>query len=38
VIDLGGIETARGAEMMMPIWLRLMNALGTSRFNVKVVR
>ena len=38
VIDLGGLETARGTEMMLPIWLRLMNALGTAEFNVKVVR
>ena len=38
VIDLGGIETARGAEMMMPVWLRLMGALGTSRFNFRIVR
>ncbi|MGZ5401503.1 MAG: NADPH-dependent F420 reductase [Nocardioides sp.] len=37
VIDLGGIETARGAEMMMPIWLRLMGTLGTGHFNMKVV-
>ena len=38
VIDLGGIETARGAEMVLPLWLRLMNALGTPHFNLKVVR
>jgi hypothetical protein len=38
VIDLGGIETARGTEMLLPIWLRLMGALGTGHFNVKVVR
>ena len=38
VIDLGGIETARGTEMYLPIWLRLMGALGTAQFNVKVVR
>lgn len=38
VIDLGGIETARGTEMLLPIWLRLMGALGTAQFNVKVVR
>lgn len=38
VIDLGGIETARGAEMHLPLWLRLMGALGTPHFNVKVVR
>lgn len=38
VIDLGGIETARGTEMLLPIWLRLMGTLGTGHFNFKVVR
>jgi predicted dinucleotide-binding enzyme len=38
VIDLGGIETARGVEMWLPLWLRLMGALGTARFNLKIVR
>ncbi len=38
VIDLGGIETARGTEMLLPLWLRTMGALGTAMFNVKVVR
>lgn len=38
VVDLGGIETARGTEMFMPLWLRLMGALGTGSFNVKIVR
>ncbi|MDP2772717.1 MAG: NAD(P)-binding domain-containing protein [Nocardioides sp.] len=38
VIDLGGIETARGTEMWMPLWLRLMQALGTGEFNLKIVR
>jgi predicted dinucleotide-binding enzyme len=38
VIDLGDIGTARGTEMLMPIWLRLMGALGTPLFNVKIVR
>jgi len=38
VVDLGGIETARGAEMLLPVWLRLMGALGTAAFNFKVVR
>ena len=38
VIDLGGIETARGTEMVLPIWLRLMGTLGTGHFNFKVVR
>jgi predicted dinucleotide-binding enzyme len=38
VIDLGALETARGTEMLLPIWLRLMNVLGTAEFNLKVVR
>jgi predicted dinucleotide-binding enzyme len=38
VIDLGPLETARGTEMFLPLWLRLMGALGTAQFNIKVVR
>lgn len=38
VIDLGGIETARGTEMLLSVWLRLMGSLGTGHFNFKVVR
>ena len=38
VIDLGDLSTARGTEMLLPLWLRLMGALGTATFNVKVVR
>jgi predicted dinucleotide-binding enzyme len=38
VIDLGALETARGTEMLLPVWLRLMQALGTAQFNLKVVR
>jgi len=38
VIDLGGLETARGAEMFLPLWLRTAIALGGSDFNIKVVR
>jgi predicted dinucleotide-binding enzyme len=38
VIDLGDISTARGTEMLLPVWLRLMGALGTPAFNFKVVR
>ncbi|WOQ17859.1 NADPH-dependent F420 reductase [Raineyella sp. W15-4] len=38
VIDLGGIETARGPEMMLPVWLSLASTLGTTRFDFKVVR
>ncbi len=38
VLDLGPLETARGTEMLLPIWLRLMGTLGTGAFNFKVVR
>jgi predicted dinucleotide-binding enzyme len=38
VIDLGPLETARGTEMWLPLWLRTMGALGTGMFNIKVVR
>jgi predicted dinucleotide-binding enzyme len=38
VIDLGDITTARGTEMLLPIWVRLWGALQTPVFNFKVVR
>lgn len=38
VIDLGDITSARGVEMMLPIWIRLMGALQTPNFNFKIVR
>ena len=38
VIDLGDITTARGVEMLLPLWVRLMGPLGTATFNFKVVR
>ncbi len=38
VIDLGDISTARGTEMILPVWLRLWGSLGTPAFNFKVVR
>jgi predicted dinucleotide-binding enzyme len=38
VIDLSDITTARGTEMLLPIWLRLWGALQTPQFNFKVVR
>ncbi len=38
VIDLGDIGNARGTEMLLPLWIRLMTALGTPMFNFKVVR
>ncbi|HWJ82885.1 MAG TPA: NAD(P)-binding domain-containing protein [Nocardioides sp.] len=38
VIDLGDITSARGAEMVLPLWLRLMGAFGSANFNFKIVR
>jgi len=38
VIDLGDITTARGTEMLLPIWLRLWGALGNADFNFKIAR
>ncbi|KRE91924.1 NADPH-dependent F420 reductase [Arthrobacter sp. Soil764] len=38
IIDLGDISTARGTEMLLPVWLRLWVALGTPAFNFKIVR
>ena len=38
VIDLGDLSSARGAEMILPIWLRLMGSLNTPMFNFKIVR
>ena len=37
IIDLGDITTARGTEMFLSLWLRLMQARGTAAFNVKIV-
>lgn len=37
VIDLGDITTARGAEMVLPIWVRLYGILKTPMFNFKIV-
>ena len=38
IIDLGDLQSARGTEMLMPIWLKLMQQLGTGAFNYKIVR
>ena len=37
ILDLGGIDGARGMEMYLPLWLRMMGALGTPSFNIAVV-
>jgi 8-hydroxy-5-deazaflavin:NADPH oxidoreductase len=38
VIDLGDITTARGTEMLLPIWVTLMGKLQTPLFNFKIAR
>jgi 8-hydroxy-5-deazaflavin:NADPH oxidoreductase len=38
ILDLGDISTARGAELYVALWVRLMGALGTPEFNIRVVR
>ena len=38
IIDLGDLTTARGTEMLLPVWLRLFGALQKPIFNFKIVR
>jgi hypothetical protein len=38
VIDLGDITAARGMEMLLPAWVRLMQVLGTHKFNWRIQR
>jgi predicted dinucleotide-binding enzyme len=38
IVDLGDISAARGAELYVALWVRLMGALGTPAFNIRVVR
>ena len=38
VIDLGNISTARGTEMMLPIWLRTFMATGNGYIAFKIIR
>lgn len=38
VMDLGELSAARGMEMWLPLWLRVMGALGTADFNLRIVR
>jgi predicted dinucleotide-binding enzyme len=37
VRDLGELSAARGTEAYLALWVRLMSALGTPKFNVRVV-
>ncbi|MCW2761261.1 MAG: oxidoreductase coenzyme F420-dependent [Marmoricola sp.] len=38
IVELDGLQNARGLEMWLPLWVRLMGALGTAEFNLKLVR
>ncbi len=38
VIDLGDITTARGVEMVLPLWVSLMSKVGSPMFNFKLVK
>ena len=37
ILDLGDITTARGTEMFLPLWLRIMGATNSGAFNIKIV-
>jgi len=36
ILDLGGIDAARGTEMYLPLWLRLFQAAGTPQVNIQL--
>ena len=36
--DIGDITSARGTEMMLPLWVRLMGNFGSAKFQFKVVK
>jgi len=38
ILDLGDISTARGTEMYLALWIRILPVLGTAMFNVKIVQ
>lgn len=38
ILDLGDLTAARGLEMVLPLWIRLMSVQGTAAFNFKIVR
>jgi hypothetical protein len=38
IIDLGDVTKSRGTEMLLPVWLNLMQTLGHPHFGFKVVR
>lgn len=38
IIEFEELSAARGMEMWLPMWVRLMSRLGTADFNLKIVR
>lgn len=38
IIEFPTLDAARGLEMWLPLWVRLMGTLGTADFNLKLVR
>jgi predicted dinucleotide-binding enzyme len=38
IVDLGDLTAARGAEMYVMLWVRLMGALGGPQFNIAIQR
>jgi len=38
ILDLGDITAARGTEMILPVWLRIMGTIGNGAFNLRVVK
>ena len=38
VVDLGDMKTARGVEMILPLWVQLMGVVGSPMFNFRIVR
>jgi predicted dinucleotide-binding enzyme len=38
IIDLGDISAARGMEMYVILWVRVMGAIGTAGFNIRIVK
>lgn len=38
VVEFDSLSAARGLEMWLPLWVRLMSNLGTAEFNLRLVR
>lgn len=38
VVEFATLDAARGLEMWLPLWVRLMSTLGTAEFNLRIVR